>query len=235
MGKKVGIIQSSYLPWRGYFDFINEVDLFIMYDDVQYSKGEWRNRNLIKTNQGLKWITVPVHFDISKTIDQTEIDYSQKWLKRHLVSFEANYRRAPFYELYINSLSEILNERYKTISKLNIKLINWICRELGIKTPILMSRDLQLEGSKTDRLIDALKKVGASSYLSGPKAKDYLEEDKFAYNSIGLEYKVYDYPEYPQFHGEFAGNVSIIDLLFHCGPDSKNYIQSLSPNEVIIP
>jgi len=233
---KVAIIQSNYLPWRGYFDMIKEADLFIIHDDLQYTKGDWRNRNQIKTLKGLKWITVPVSYTkTDQTIDRTPIDYTQKWVKKHLSLIETNYRNTPYYSFYMGMLKEIISVHYNTISELNIVLLKWICRELGIKTPILMSRDLQLEGSKTDRLIDALKKVGASSYLSGPKAKDYLEEDKFADNSIGLEYKVYDYPEYPQFHGEFAGNVSIIDLLFHCGPDSKNYIPSLSPNEVIIP
>lgn len=232
---KIGIIQSNYLPWRGYIDFIGSVDIFVIYDDVQYSKNDWRNRNLIKTPRGLKWITVPIKYYFKQSIDATEIETSQNWVRHHLRLIEENYEHTPYCGAVLEGLSNLIKKDYRTISDLNRSVLNWVLKELEIVTPILNSRDLNIGGSRTERLINIVKKLGGTTYVSGPAAKAYLDVELFRKNGIALEYKSYDYPEYPQINGPFVGNVSIIDLLCNCGPKSLEYINSLTPNEVVIP
>ncbi len=165
---KVGIIQSNYIPWRGYFDFIASVDLFVFHDDLQYTKGDWRNRNRIKTSGGLKWLTVPVKYlRTSQLIDETAIDYTEQWQKAHINRFTGNYTKAPHGKAAMEILQEAFSGNHTTISCLSIHLIRMICAYLSITTPIVMSRDFNACGEKTERLIDILEKVGATVYLSG--------------------------------------------------------------------
>lgn len=232
---RVGIIQSNYIPWRGYFDFINSVDLFIIHDDLQYTKGDWRNRNKIKTSQGTIWLSVPVRYHtVSQLICNTEIDYSQKWKTRHLNQFCANYSKSSFFEEAINLLTMGLSSNNLTISHLNIQLIKSICSYLEIRTPIVLSQDYGVRGAKTERLINILKKVEATIYLSGPSAKAYLDENSFQQAGISLEYKTYDYSPYTQLWGDFVGPVSILDLIANKGKEAKNFLTSQSPNIVAI-
>lgn len=229
---KVGIIQSSYIPWRGYFDFIDDVDLFIFHDDLQYTKNDWRNRNKIKTDGGTNWLTVSVNYKSTKQlICETHIDYTHSWNKRHMNQFQQYYGKSKYFSKYRDDLFKILNHRFDTISELNITLCKWIMEKLSIKTEVCLSSELKPIGNKTDRLIYILNKVGASNYLSGPTAKNYLEELKFQSAGIGLEYKVYDYPEYPQLYGKFEPHVSVLDLLFNCGEESRRYLKSLKASE----
>lgn len=229
---KVGIIQSNYIPWRGYFDFIDDVDLFVLYDDVQYSKGDWRNRNKIKTPHELMWLSVPVKYrKLSQRINDTPIDYSQPWQRKHTNAVKTNYHKAPYYHLYADEFFAIIEQRFETISDLNIMLSRWVMEKLSITTPLRMSSEFSPVGSKTDRLIDILKKVNANTYLSGPKAKDYLETEKFVAVEIQLEYKSYQYRDYPQLWGPFEPAVTILDLLFNCGEYSREYLKSLRENE----
>ncbi len=230
---RVGIIQSNYIPWRGYFDFINSVDLFIIHDDLQYTKGDWRNRNKIKTSQGLTWLTVPVHYqNVSQLICDTQIDYLQKWQLSHLNQFTSNYYKAPFFTESINLLKTAFSFQELTISELNIRLIQLACEYLSINTPIVFSQDYKFKGIKTEKLIHLLKKVGATNYLSGPTAKKYLDEDLFRQNNICLEYKTYDYDTYPQLWGDFIGSVSVLDLIANLGKEAKNHITSKTPHLV---
>ena len=233
---KVGIIQSNYIPWRGYFDFIDDVDLFIFYDDVQYSKRSWRNRNRIKIPNGLIWLTVPVLINPNEgtLIQNVKINYRLDWIKKHMDSIKFSYGRAPFFKMYSEDFFDILNQKFETISELNLNINKWIIEKFDIDTKIKMSSEFNGVGSKTDRLIDILTKARATSYLSGPAAKDYLEIEKFKKAGIDLEYKVYEYYEYPQRYGKFEPNVSVLDLLFNCGEDSKDYLKSLKPNEKVI-
>lgn len=226
---KVGMIQSNYLPWRGYFDFVDDVDLFIFYDDVQYTHRDWRNRNKIKTNNGTNWITVPVIHNSNTLINNAMIDYSQNWVDKHIKTISFAYSKAEYFSYYSDQLFELLSNKYKTISELNITLIKWIMSVLNIKTELRMSDEFGIDGDKYNRPLKILKKIGATKYLSGPAAKDYTDEEEFKRNGIILEYKSYDYPEYPQLWGGFEKNVSVIDLIFNCGPYSKNYLKSLSP------
>jgi len=233
---RVGIIQSNYIPWRGYFDFIDSVDLFIFHDDLQYTKGDWRNRNKIKTPQGLRWLTVPVHYrKTSQLICETEIDYSKKWSSSHINRFKANYHQSPFFKDALELLEEGLACADPTISQLNIRLIKLICGYLQIHTPLVMSSDYAVTGAKTERLINLLKKVEATVYLSGPTAKGYLDENLFRENGIRLEYKTYDYPPYPQLWGEFVGTVTVLDLIANTGPEARGFLKSTTPNEVAVP
>ena len=232
---RVAVIQSSYIPWRGYFDIIREVDLFVFYDDLQYSKGGWRNRNRIKTPQGPRWLTVPVHHrNLKQTIDEISLNNLQDWASNHLRRLEANYCKAPHYAFYVGAFADLLRKTWSNLSELNIALCHWVMGCLGIRTPTLHSRTLGLEGHKTDRLLQLLTKVGATTYLSGPSAEAYLEVDRFREAGIALEYKVYDYPEYPQLWGPFEGQVSILDLLFNMGSEAPAYLLSRSPNRKIL-
>jgi len=229
---KVGLIQSNFIPWRGYFDFIDDVDLFIYYDDIQFSKGTFRNRNKIKTEKGLVWVTVPIlHKSLGQLICDTYIDYSKDWIQKITGQLHNYYRRVPYYKVYADDFFAILNNRNKTISELNINVNNWIMAILGIKTKIKMSSEFNSVGTKTDRILGILQKVGADSYLSGPSAKSYLEEDKFAKCGIALEYKSYEYKEYSQLFGKFEPNVTILDMLFNVGAQSSEYWKSIKPNE----
>ena len=224
---RVGVIQSNYLPWRGYFDFIDSVDLFIFHDDIQYTKNDWRNRNKIKTANGATWITVPVHYKFTnQIISDTEIDYSQPWNKKQINMLDQWYKRAPHYHIYRDNLKELLEIKYTTISHLNIELIRWCMNILGIETNIILSSSLDLHGTKTERLIDILKKVDATEYLSGPSAKNYLNEDLFIKNKILLKYKYYKYSNYPQIWGDFIDGLSILDLMFNVGGDSMKFLKS---------
>ena len=232
---RVGVIQSNYIPWRGYFDFIDDVDLFVFHDDLQYTKGDWRNRNKIKTPKGLVWLTVPVKYHkTSQLILETNIDYSQKWQAAHINKFRANYIKAPFFKDAMALLEEGLAYADPIISQLNIRLIKLICDYLGITTPFVNSRDLAVTGAKTEKLIRLLKKVSATTYVSGPTAKVYLDETLFRENGIRLEYKTYDYLPYPQQWGEFIGNVSVLDLIANTGPEARCFLKSISPNEVVV-
>jgi len=232
----VGVIQSNYIPWRGYFDFIDEVDVFIFHDDILFTR-DWRNRNYINVRGQREWLTVPVNFSytLGHTIEQTKICYSSGWVSKHLRRITEAYSSARYFEHYFPEFKAVLSVRYETISELNLALIRWVMEKLEISTRLVMSRDLEPLGTKTERLIDMLKKLGATHYLSGPAAEDYLDVEQFRSAGIGLSYKQYKYPEYPQGGLPFADNVSILDVLFHCGPSAKSLIKSeLPPRPIVV-
>lgn len=224
--KTVAIIQSNYIPWKGYFDIINEADLFIFYDDVQFTKNDWRNRNRIKTHQKSAWITIPVSTDKDFLICEVEIKNSH-WAIKHWKTLTQYYSRAPYFKWLQPFLEEVyLGKRWDTLSELNHFLICTLSRDyLGITTEFQDSREFKPEGKKLDRLIDLLWKAGAEIYISGPAAKGYIQEERFVEAGICLQYKDYSgYPEYPQFFPPFEHGVTILDLLFHTGPDAPWYI-----------
>lgn len=233
---KVGVIQSAYMPWRGYFDFINSVDLFVIYDDVLYSRGSWRNRNQIKTPNGLKWLTVPVQSDAHHyPIDQIRIGSPIKpWVPEHERQLIEHLGSAPYFADAFSLWQHALKHSNGFLSQLNQNLIADVCQYLCIQTRIVQSRDYGLHGAKTERLIELLTKLGATCYVSGPAARGYLEESMFMEKGIRLEYKSYDYKPYPQLWGEFQGAVSILDLIANCGPEAKSYLYSATPNIVAV-
>lgn len=231
---RVGIVQSNYIPWRGYFDFIDDVDLFVYFDDTQYTRRDWRNRNKIKTQNGLKWLTVPVNDKYGeRMIDETPIDYTQNWATKHLNAITQNYKSAPFFERYKDRFFELIQTKHDALSDLNREINAWLMDELSITTPIRLSSEFGKTGAKSDRLLDILKQVGATHYLSGPKAMAYLETDKFHEASITLELKEYAYAPYPQMFGDFEPYVSVLDLLFNCGPESRKFLKSRTPNTIV--
>lgn len=233
---KVGAIQSNYIPWRGYFDLIDDVDLFVFYDDVLYGKGKkWRNRNQIKTRYGSQWLSIPLmHGKENKLISEVSIDYSSNWQAKHLNLLFENYRKAPFFSFYIDEFSSLINKRYANISELNVALCKWVISLLKIQTKIKMSHEFGLKGDKKEKVLDLLDKVQASSYITGPTALPYTDIQSFESRGIGLEVKTYKYTDYPQQWGNFVNNLSILDLIFNTGNEARKYIKSLIPNSVLL-
>ena len=225
---KVVILQPSYIPWRGYFDQIRRADLFVFYDDVQYDKRGWRNRNQIKTPRGKQWLTIPVHSRGAQTnnipICQIRISWEIPWNADHLRSLQHSYAKAPHFEKYLPLLKTFYDCRDDLLADFTIEFTVALARELGItQTRFVRSSALDAIGQKTDRLISILKNVGATHYISGPSARDYIEPEKFAEASITLEYMQYDYPEYPQLYPPYDPFVSILDLLFMTGSEAIQY------------
>lgn len=226
--KKIAILQSNYIPWKGYFDLIAAVDEFILFDDMQYTRRDWRNRNLIKTPQGLKWLTVPVKVKgkYHQTIRETEIDGAD-WAKSHWQSLVLNYRKAPCFREIATWVEPLYLEReYALLSELNRTFLEAICGYLGIATRISNSWDYSLEDGKTERLLSLTVQAGGTEYVSGPAAKDYVEDSLFAEAGVKLTWFDYaGYPEYPQLWGDFEHGVTILDLLFNCGRESARFMR----------
>ncbi|SHN64754.1 WbqC family protein [Desulfovibrio litoralis] len=226
--KKVAILQSNYIPWKGYFDMVAAVDEFIIYDDMQYTRRDWRNRNLIKTAQGLQWLTVPVVVkgQYEQTIKDTKIENSS-WQGKHWKTFLHQYKKSLCFKEISDWLEPLyIQEEYTHLSQLNQKFIQAICSYLGIKTKITCSWDYTLVEGKTERLADLCKKAGGTEYISGPAAKGYIIPDIFEEYNIKLTWFDYiGYKEYPQLYGNFEHGVSILDLLFNCGKNSANYMR----------
>ena len=230
--KKVAILQSNYIPWKGYFDLIASVDEFILYDDMQYTRRDWRNRNQIKSPQGVQWLTIPVQVKskYDQKIKDTTID-SVGWAKTHWKTLEQNYKRAPHFDDVAQWVKPIYVAASDThISTLNRKFIVAICDYLDIKTVITNSWDYCLIDGKTGRLADICKQAGAGEYISGPSAKNYLEESLFSDMNIKLTWMDYaGYPEYPQQWGSFTHGVTILDLLFNCGKNARQFMKHTRP------
>lgn len=226
--KKIAILQSNYIPWKGYFDLIAAVDEFVIYDDMQFTRRDWRNRNQIKTSNGLQWLTVPVLVKgkYHQTIRETGID-GVEWTLSHWKSLVHNYRRAPYFEDIANLLKPLYSERkFKHLSELNRCFIEEINKYLGIKTKISNSWDYTLIEGKTERLFNICVQSCATEYISGPAAKGYIDEQIFSEGGIKLTWFDYDgYPEYPQLWGEFNHGVTILDLLFNCGKESSSFMK----------
>ncbi len=229
MGKRVAIVQSNYIPWKGYFDLISLVDEFILFDDMQYTKRDWRNRNRIKTRDGVKWLTIPVEVNgkYFQKIKETCV-CDPEWNRKHWQSIVHNYSRAKYFRHYCTQLEELYlstNERY--LSQINYRFLSAICELLGINTKFSWSMDHNLVDGKTERLVHLCRQAGATEYLSGPSARGYIEERLFEAEGILVRYMDYsDYPEYNQLFPPFEHAVSIIDLLLNTGPDAPRYMKS---------
>jgi len=225
--KKIAILQSNYLPWKGVFDLINKVDIFVFLEDVQYTTRDWRNRNKILTSEGTKWITVPINNKDKREqlIYEATISNDEEWQKKHFNAFQTNYGRAPYYKQYKWIIEDIyLNRKWNSISELNKYATKLISKELRIKTEFIDSKDLNTTGTKDDKLIQICKKLNADYYISGPAAKNYIVNEKFENNNIELDYIGYEYPIYKQMFESFNHNVTILDLIFNCGENAPYYI-----------
>lgn len=209
---------------------IAAVDEFILYDDVQFTKNDWRNRNKIKTQNGVQWLSVPVGQDINRIIREVELK-DKRWQAKHWATLCHSYKRAPHFEKVASKLEPFyLRREYTHLSQLNRTLIEFVCEQLGIKTRISSSWDYALADGQTERLVNLCEQAGAIEYISGPSARNYLDGAMFADRGIKLTWFDYaDYPEYPQLWGEFEPAVSILDLLFNCGDNAPRYMKHVLP------
>jgi hypothetical protein len=228
-------MQSSFLPWRGYFDLIEDVEVFYLYDDVAFVYESWRNRNRIKTEHGCEWITVPVqHEPPQPTIDNALIVKDHKWAKKIINKLTTAYCRAPYFNDFAPAIFTVLKKEHKTVSLLNEALLRIICEALCIRTEIRHTRPLGAVGKGEDRVFDLMKKAGITFLVNGPTAEAYSTHERYRENGIGLAYKTYDYDPYPQLYGEFEPQVTVLDLLFNTGPRASAYLKSRIPNREVV-
>lgn len=226
MAKRAAIIQSCYVPWKGYFDIIHDVDCFIFLDNVQFTKHDWRNRNRIKLKQGLTWLSIPVGPNCNRLIQDVEF-YDHHWQQLHLKSLQHSCKSTPFFDKMKPLLYEIYQQhKWTNLSAFNQFVTKKIAQKyLNIQTKFYNANQYEVSGYKSNRIIKLLQAVEATHYLSGPSAKNYLDEALFKKAGIKLEYKDYSgYPEYKQLYPPFEHKVSILDLLFHVGPEAPYYI-----------
>lgn len=229
------ISQSNYIPWKGYFDLINTVDEFVLFDCVQYTRRDWRNRNKIKTPKGLQWLSVPVHSkgNYDSPIDSILIE-DRNFAESHWQTISHNYAKAPFFSSYAPTIKACFEgaSQFTRLSEVNLSFIKCICSLLNIATRITDSREYDIAEGKTERLCSICRQLKADKYYSGPAAKSYLDEPLMEAEGISTVWMNYQgYPEYPQLFPPFEHSVSILDLIFNCGPDSSKYINTSPAGE----
>lgn len=228
--KRIAILQSNYIPWKGYFDIINSVDEFVIYDEAQYTRRDWRNRNLIKTRNGLIWLTIPVKTKsrFSQKICDTEIN-GNSWCDKHFDSIRHNYTNTKYFkefaEIIMNAYHESKSLKY--LSDVNKLFLDIILSILNIKTKISCSSEFNYSGNSTEKIISICRQAGASEYLTGQAAKSYLDEERVRKSGIRLLWMDYSgYPEYEQLYPPFEHRVSILDLIFNMGTEARNFMKS---------
>lgn len=233
---KCVILQPTYLPWIGYFAMIDLTDTFIFYDDVQFVKQSWQQRNKIRQNENnWLWLTVPVIQKFGQKINETLIDNKSYWNKKHIKSIQAVYSQAQYFNSFIGEISNILLKNWEYLCDLDISIITKICKMLDINIPkFIKSSDLSgIDGQKTDRVISILKKIGADEYISGPAAKDYIDIKEFDQHNIKLYWFNYEHPIYPQSCSKFMPYLSIVDLIMNTGDSSIKYIRNNLENAIV--
>ncbi len=222
----VAVHQPQYLPWLGYFDKMRRADVFCFLDNVQYKKNDWQNRNRIKTAQGWQWLTVPVHYRFPQTINEVTINNAVKWKNKHLQALISNYNRAPFFKEFLDIFQQVYSENWESLSELNILLINRLRTALGLDPrPAVRASDYDLREDPTDRLIDICKALKADTYLSGQDGVKYMNMERFKQSGIRVVVQDFKHPAYPQIFEEFQSHMSVVDLLFNCGPGSLEKIE----------
>lgn len=229
MHKKVAVVQSNYIPWKGYFDLIRSVDGFVLYDDVQFTRRDWRNRNKIKTPQGEHWLSIPVKNKgrYTQRINEVEVS-SPEWSAQHWKCIEMNYRRAAGFAQMAPEMQSLFEraEKMTLLSDINYLFISEICRMLQIDTPLYRSEDFGKAEGKNERLIELCLSLNATEYISGPAAQCYLDEQAFACEGLSVSYMNYEgYRAYPQLFGEFEHGVSVVDLLLNTGAQASTYLE----------
>lgn len=227
---RAGIVQSNYIPWKGYFDFIDCVDAFVLFDDVQFTRRDWRNRNKIKTATGLHWLTIPVESKgkYHQRIDETLVS-DNGWIDDHMNALRHAYGRAAHFRAEWPWIEDVFRacSSMPRLSQVNRAFIEAIARRLGIATPIHFSSEFRLDEGKNEHLIGICKDLGASEYISGPAARGYIDPALWEAQGITVRYKGYDnYPEYPQLHGGFEHGVTVLDLIFNAGPEAAQLFRS---------
>lgn len=232
--KTLAVLQPGYIPWLGFFDQLARADVFVFYDDVQYDKNGWRNRNRIKAPSGPMWLTVPVRsIHLEQSILETTIDDRQPWRKKHINTIEQFYRKAPYFNLYFETFRELLLRPWPTIADLDIAVVEYFVENLGLETKLYRSSQLEIAGDRIERLIKLCLHFNADQYLTGNAAKAYLQEGLFDDAGIAVCWQDYFHPEYSQLHGDFVPYLSTLDLLLNCGPNSLDIIQGKPPDSPV--
>ena len=224
---RLAIIQSSYIPWKGFFDLIGGCDEYVIYDSAQYVKRHWHNRNRIKTANGVQWLTIPVITKgrFEQSIEAVEIE--KPWADKHWRALELSYQRAAFFDTYAGTVKGWYEraDKQARLTEVNEIFLRGIAGLLGLKTRIVRDQAYPAAGASTERLLGIVRAAGADHYLSGPSAQEYFDESLFTAAGITPEWLSYQgYPEYPQLHGGFEHAVTALDLLFNTGPDAPRYL-----------
>lgn len=222
----LAVLQPGYLPWLGFFDQLLRSDIFIYYDDVQFDKHGWRNRNRIKTPTGPAWLTVPVNHKGKPLVNEIEINNQLAWAKKHTGTLKQQYAKAPYFNEYFPRFEEILCRDWSKLADLDIVLIETICEILEITTRRIRSSELSVQGDKNQRLINFCLKFNVNTYLTGDAARGYLDEDAFKSHGISVAYQRYEHPIYRQQYDDFVPFLSIVDLLFNEGPSAKQIVRN---------
>ena len=223
----VGILQPGYLPWLGFFEQLAKSDVFILYDDVQYDKNGWRNRNRIKTANGVQWLTVPVFSSLTKKtlVNETLIDNASNWKRKHLLSIKTAYSKAPYFKNYFSIFEEAYSKDWNLLIDIDIFLLKKLAAEFSIDfAKVKLSSTMDVKGDRLSRLLGICKKVGADVFYEGMAGQSYIDIDYFAVNGVKIEFQQYRHPEYGQLHGEFIPYLSAIDLLFNYGKESADIL-----------
>ena len=231
---RIAILQPGYLPWLGFFEQMYMSDVFVIYDDVQYDKQGWRNRNRIKTGNGVQWVTIPVNFKFKEfpLTNEVTIDNRMNWRKKHFLSIKQNYSKAPFYKDYIELVEEVYSREWQYLIDIDLYLITELANCLGMNDKkIVRSSSLGVRGGRIERLTTMCKIFKADIFYEGTAGGNYIDEKHFEEHGIMVEFQDYKHPVYKQLHGDFVPYLSVIDLLFNIGPESlsvianKNFIE----------
>lgn len=227
----VSILQPSYLPWLGTFDLIDRSDIFVFYDDVQYDKNGWRNRNRINTAQGVKWLTVPVLQAgvSSQRLSETQIDTSQPWPHKHIETLRQSYAGAPHRDEYLPELEDVLSRPWRKLVDVNLELMKALCGFLGVSAEFFRSSELGIGGDRSGRLLDICRHFGARTYLSTDAGRNYLDVERFSAANIDVQWQQYRHPRYSQHREGFVDHLSVVDVLFEAGAKSGDLIRSGRP------
>ncbi|MFH2145758.1 MAG: WbqC family protein [Candidatus Omnitrophota bacterium] len=226
----ISIMQPGYLPWLGFFELMYNCDLFVLLDDVQYTKRDWRNRNRIRTKDGWIWLTVPVWSKNKQLqlINEAKINPYNDWRENHLKALEINYYRARYFSEYFPYFKKLYASNWEYLLDLDIEIINWIAKALDIKTPIMKSSSLNAEGIKEKKIINICKKLDATELYDSKAAQDILDLNKLNEEKIKIKFQDYQHPIYKQVYEPFIPYMSAIDLLFQYGPESLNILMHKS-------
>lgn len=224
---RISVLQPGYLPWLGFFEQMYRSDVFVVYEDVQYDKNGWRNRNRIKTANGVQWLTVPVLVDFKgrPLINEVEIDNKSNWRRKHLLSISQNYSKARFYRQYIGMFEEAYSRDWKILIDIDMYFITKLVECLGMDgKKIIRSSTLGIKGDRIERLIGICKTFEADTFYEGASGRNYISGDRFAEHGIKVEYQDYKHPIYNQLYGDFVPYLSVIDLLFNHGEESLSVL-----------
>jgi len=223
----VAVHQPQYLPWLGYFDKMDQADAFCYLDNVQFKKNEWQNRNRLKTAQAWQWLTVPVRYRFPQKINEVAVNEAVKWQHKHIQALITNYKKAIYFDDYFPIFESVLKQDFKSISDLNIHMIAKIRGLLGINNkPVVRASELSLSEDPTGRLIDVCKHFGGDTYLAGQDGANYMDMKQFERSGIKVITQKFEHPKYLQCFGDFQSHMSIIDLIFNCGPESLSIIRT---------